>query len=77
MGGSSYMNYGDIGSCEGFLSCGGAGSSMGTSQMATPVIDLDEMGHDDLDEEVLLGSIRGNIVGIQYYRGSVSYHIYT
>ena len=36
-----------------------------------PVIDLDEMGYDELDEEVMLGSIRGNIVGIQYYHGTV------
>ncbi|XP_071164923.1 helicase-like transcription factor [Mytilus edulis] len=67
MGGSSYMNYGDIRSCEGFMSYGGAGSSS-----SSPVIDLDEMGYDELDSEVLLGSIRGNIVGIQYYRGSVN-----
>ncbi|XP_048732232.2 helicase-like transcription factor isoform X3 [Ostrea edulis] len=32
----------------------------------------DEMGHDDLDDEVLFGSLRGNIVGIRYYNGIVN-----
>nr|XP_022335215.1 helicase-like transcription factor [Crassostrea virginica] len=32
----------------------------------------DELGHDDLDDEVLFGSIRGNIVGIRYYTGIVN-----
>ena len=59
--GSSRWDYDQVYRVPGFL-----------SQMADPVIDLDEMGHDDLDDEVLLGSIRGNIVGIQYYRGTVS-----
>lgn len=31
-----------------------------------------EMGHDDLDDEVLFGSLRGNIVGIRYYSGTVN-----
>lgn len=44
-----------------------ASDPMGTETF----IDLDEMGHDDLDDEVMLGSIRGNIVGIQYYSGTV------
>ena len=30
------------------------------------------MGHDELDDEVCFGQLRGNIVGIQYYRGTVS-----
>ena len=34
----------------------------------------DELGHDDLDDEVLFGSIRGNIVGIRYYTGIVSFY---
>ncbi|XP_069104006.1 helicase-like transcription factor [Argopecten irradians] len=32
----------------------------------------DDMGHSELDDEVLLGNLRGNIVGIQYYRGTVN-----
>ncbi|XP_033759478.1 helicase-like transcription factor [Pecten maximus] len=32
----------------------------------------DDMGQSDLDDEVLLGHLRGNIVGIQYYRGTVN-----
>ena len=35
----------------------------------------DELGHDDLDDEVLFGSIRGNIVGIRYYTGIVSFYL--
>lgn len=31
------------------------------------------MGYDDLDDEVLFGSFRGNIVGIRYYFGIVSF----
>lgn len=34
-----------------------------------------EMGYDDLDDEVLFGSFRGNIVGIRYYFGIVSFLI--
>lgn len=34
-----------------------------------------EMGHDDLDDEVIFGSLRGNIVGIRYYSGTVSFLI--
>ncbi|KAI8484683.1 hypothetical protein Bbelb_376240 [Branchiostoma belcheri] len=30
------------------------------------------MGDDDLDHEVLIGTLRGNIVGIRYYRGEVN-----
>ncbi|XP_035693746.1 helicase-like transcription factor [Branchiostoma floridae] len=30
------------------------------------------MGDDDLDHEVLFGTLRGNIVGIRYYRGEVN-----
>ncbi|CAH1245828.1 HLTF [Branchiostoma lanceolatum] len=30
------------------------------------------MGDDDLDHEVLFGTMRGNIVGIRYYRGEVN-----
>ncbi|OWF44406.1 Helicase-like transcription factor [Mizuhopecten yessoensis] len=37
-----------------------------------PIVIGDDMGHDDLDDEVLLGHLRGNIVGIQYYRGTVN-----
>lgn len=33
------------------------------------------MGYDDLDDEVLFGSFRGNIVGIRYYFGIVSFLI--
>jgi hypothetical protein len=34
--------------------------------------DDDLMGHDDLDDEICFGHLRGNIVGIQYYSGTVS-----
>lgn len=34
-----------------------------------------EMGYDDLDDEFLFGSFRGNIVGIRYYFGIVSFLI--
>ena len=30
------------------------------------------MGDDDLDHEILYGTLRGDIVGIRYYRGTVS-----
>ncbi|XP_060598752.1 uncharacterized protein LOC132752443, partial [Ruditapes philippinarum] len=34
--------------------------------------DDDLMGHDDLDDEICFGHLRGNIVGIQYYSGTVN-----
>lgn len=33
-----------------------------------------EMGYDDLDDEFLFGSFRGNIVGIRYYFGIVIFN---
>ena len=43
-----------------------------SQEVVIDVDDEDEMGHDDLDDEVYFGQLRGNIVGIQYYRGTVS-----
>ncbi|KAL3846898.1 hypothetical protein ACJMK2_017850 [Sinanodonta woodiana] len=34
--------------------------------------DEDEMGDNDVDEEICFGTMQGNIVGIQYYRGTVN-----
>ena len=43
-----------------------------SQEVVIDVEDEDEMGHDDLDDEVYFGQLRGNIVGIQYYRGTVN-----
>ena len=42
------------------------------SSVMTDDGDDNEMGHDDLDDEIFFGQLRGNIVGIQYYSGTVS-----
>ncbi|KAK3589957.1 hypothetical protein CHS0354_034979 [Potamilus streckersoni] len=56
------------------------GLGMPSKSSSTPsqndIIDSDsgeeEMGDDDVDDEICFGTIRGNIVGIQYYRGTVN-----
>ncbi|KAH3853554.1 hypothetical protein DPMN_096082 [Dreissena polymorpha] len=35
-------------------------------------IDDEDFGHDDLDDETCFGTLRGNIVGLQYYAGIVN-----
>nr|XP_006824708.1 PREDICTED: helicase-like transcription factor-like [Saccoglossus kowalevskii] len=41
------------------------------------IVDLttsDDIGDDELDHQILFGSVRGNVVGLQYYSGMVSGH---
>ncbi|XP_045179859.2 helicase-like transcription factor isoform X2 [Mercenaria mercenaria] len=48
------------------------GTSSQASQSVVDDNDDDEMGRDDLDDEICFGSLRGNIVGLQYYSGTVN-----
>ncbi|XP_052276249.1 helicase-like transcription factor isoform X3 [Dreissena polymorpha] len=50
----------------------GLGTSAASTSQSMIEIDDEDFGHDDLDDETCFGTLRGNIVGLQYYAGIVN-----